>query len=250
MKRISRSIAAGIAVAILAACGERASSSPTAPTVRVTAVAVSGPSTPSANLQLTATATMSDGTSRDVTSTARWESANPDLATVTATGWVTILGDGAPELRATYQSVTGSIRLMAVPPRKVRVGGRVREVFPNERPLVGARVVVVDGPDAGASATTDAAGGFTFPSLSVGRVAFEASPAGYLVRSLMTDLPVSQGDLDFWMVPIPPDDPKGVTATARCQDGSWSWARSRAEACQANGGIAYLVCPGPLCRPD
>ena len=53
--------------------------------------------------------------------------------------------------------------------------------------------------------------------------------------------------IDIVMYPTPPTDNTGATATARCNDGSWSWAQTRAAACTANGGVAYTVCPGPIC---
>jgi hypothetical protein len=49
------------------------------------------------------------------------------------------------------------------------------------------------------------------------------------------------------MYPTPATNPSGATATARCKDGTWTWATTVAEACTANGGILYGVCPGALC---
>ena len=51
------------------------------------------------------------------------------------------------------------------------------------------------------------------------------------------------------LYPTPPKSADGASATARCNDGSWSWAQTRTAACSANGGLAYPVCPGPLCTP-
>ena len=59
----------------------------------------------------------------------------------------------------------------------------------------------------------------------------------------------SNTSVDLWLAPTPPKDATGATATARCNDGTWSWAQTRAEACTAAGGIAYPVCPGTMC-PD
>ena len=50
------------------------------------------------------------------------------------------------------------------------------------------------------------------------------------------------------LFPTPPTNSSGATATGRCNDGSWTWATSRADACVNSGGLAYGVCPGPLCK--
>jgi len=75
---------AGVAMLTLAACGSDGHpASPTAPsTATVAAVVVTGGSTAAVSFQLTATARMSDGSARDVTSSAAWESSNPAIAAV------------------------------------------------------------------------------------------------------------------------------------------------------------------------
>ena len=45
----------------------------------------------------------------------------------------------------------------------------------------------------------------------------------------------------------PPTDASGASATARCNDGSWSQATTRQDARTADRGVASRVCPGPLC---
>ena len=60
-------------------------------------------------------ARFTDGTTRDVTTTAQWDTSNPSLATVTNAGVVTLVGAGDVEVRATYQSVSGTLRLMTRP---------------------------------------------------------------------------------------------------------------------------------------
>ena len=54
---------------------------------------------------------MSDGSTRDVTSSAAWESSNPGIAAVSSTGMVTVVGNGELDVRATYQNVMGSMHL-------------------------------------------------------------------------------------------------------------------------------------------
>ena len=54
-------------------------------------------------------------------------------------------------------------------------------------------------------------------------------------------------EIDVELFPTPPVNAAGASATARCGDGSWRWALTRGEACTANGGVVYGICPGPLC---
>jgi hypothetical protein len=55
---------------------------------------------------------MSDGTSRDVTSTATWESSNQSLASVSGSGLVTVVGTGELDVRASYQGITGTLHML------------------------------------------------------------------------------------------------------------------------------------------
>jgi hypothetical protein len=80
-------------------------SAPSVASVTVTLVAV----TP--GHQATAVAAFSDGSSREVTSSAQWGSSNANVASVSADGRVTPLAPGSTEIRATYESVTGSAPL-------------------------------------------------------------------------------------------------------------------------------------------
>ncbi len=107
-----------LAVAITSAigCDKNATLTPTSPTTptapTITSIVVSSTSTTSASFQLAAAARMSDGTSRDVTSTSTWDSSNPSLATVSQGGLVTVLGTGELDVRATYQGVTGTLHML------------------------------------------------------------------------------------------------------------------------------------------
>jgi hypothetical protein len=77
----------------------------------VTAVVVSGTANLSSigqTVQLTATATLSDGTTQNVTATATWLSSNSGFATVSAGGLVTAVGSGTVTITATYQGKAGT----------------------------------------------------------------------------------------------------------------------------------------------
>jgi hypothetical protein len=241
--------AASIAAAV--GCGSSSPTTPTPGSATVTSVIVTGAAAAGANFQLTASAHLSDGTTRDVTALALWESSNTALALVSSIGVVSVMAAGQVDFRATYQSVSGSLRLLVSPapaPTKLALTGVVREAAPNVHAVAGARVMITDGPDAGAVSVSDEEGLYTFPALTAGVIGVEASKDGFVVWRVMNfTISRNMGGLDIALFPIPPKDASGNTATARCNDGSWSWAATRGDACPTNGGIAYTVCPGALC---
>lgn len=60
-----------------------------------------------ATRQLTATATRSDGTEEDVTSTASWSSSNGDIAQI-SNGNIDAVGAGSAQITAEYEDVSAS----------------------------------------------------------------------------------------------------------------------------------------------
>jgi uncharacterized protein YjdB len=113
MKGRLASIGIAFVVAVFAAA---CSSSPTSSTT-VASIAIRGSApTVGSTAQLTATATMSNGTTQDVTSSATWQSGDATIATVSSGGVVTGVAAGSTTVTATYQSVTGSDSIaVAVP---------------------------------------------------------------------------------------------------------------------------------------
>src|SRR5712692_8844280 len=85
--------------------------------IALTSIAIS-PSNPNvvfgSKLQLTATGTYSDGSTRDFTATAAWSSTSPGVATVNATGLVTSVHEGTTTIQAIQSGVTGSTQLSVV----------------------------------------------------------------------------------------------------------------------------------------
>lgn len=76
----------------------------------MTSIAVTGPTlTAGASGQFKATATMSDGSTQDVTAAASWTTSNSAVATVSTSGLVTALTDGSTTITATYQNETGNM---------------------------------------------------------------------------------------------------------------------------------------------
>jgi hypothetical protein len=231
------------------ACGQATPvTAPSSTSATITALVVAGPSASSTNFQLNATAKAADGTSQDVTALARWEALEPSMVSISSTGWVTILALGTVDVRATYQSVSGSIAVHVTPPPpdRFQLTGVVREVQPTSKVIAGATVHVTAGPDIGMKATTDVNGVYVFPALTPGFAALETTSNGYELNSIGLSI-TNNGHVDIWLAPTPPKNVDGATATARCNDGSWSWAQTKAEACTSNGGMAYPVCPGMFC---
>lgn len=133
-RRLTEGFCVAVAIALIACGGGSGTSSPAAPTPApapapapttptVTALNVTGAGCvadfagtaqfqtlctaekilPGSTLQLTATATLSDSTTQNVTSQAQWTSTNQNVATVNASGLVTILRTGETDVVAAYQ---------------------------------------------------------------------------------------------------------------------------------------------------
>src|SRR4051812_24864217 len=131
---LNRSVAVFILLIVSTACSSNSTpTSPTAASATVSAVAVTGSTVSKSVVQMTAMATLTDGTTRDVTSSATWTTSNAAIAAVSTSGRVTILGNGEVDVRASYQNVSGSTRLAAT--QKFALGGVVAEGAPSVRPL-------------------------------------------------------------------------------------------------------------------
>jgi uncharacterized protein YjdB len=79
---------------------------------------------------LQAMATMSDGTTQNMTATATWSSTQTAVATVNAQGVVTAAGKGAAQVSAAYQGLTGNASIAVGPPALVSIA-----VSPNQYSL-------------------------------------------------------------------------------------------------------------------
>jgi hypothetical protein len=261
MKRLSLRVVLFALCSTIVACSNNGGNSgtPTSPTtptptpsITVHSVTLTSAATSSSSYQVTAKADMSDGSSRDVTTQSQWTTSDATLATISSSGVLTVLRSGELEVRATYQNVTGALKLALTAPQPPASGlivlsGTVSETPPAAKRLSGVTVRITDGPAAGQSVVTDAQGQYGFIKVPSGTIGLEAKKDGYVTWRL-TNLTIDfDRQIDIVMYPTPPNDNTGATATARCNDGSWSWAQTRAAACTANGGVAYTVCPGPIC---
>jgi len=102
---------AALLIAFTIGCGSSATS---ATTISSVAVAGTAPAV-GATAQFTATATLMDGTTQDVTTLATWSSSNSSDASVSSSGLVAGIAAGSVTIQATYQSVTGSDQITVNP---------------------------------------------------------------------------------------------------------------------------------------
>jgi len=125
------------------ACGA-SSTTPTgaiSATVRVTHLSVTGKAALSAvgeTSQLMATATFSDGSLKDVSSTASWWSTDVSVMTVSSTGLVTVVRLGTTTIYAQFQQTT-FLSVTATVPGTFVMAGVAQE--PGQGDLAGLRVV-------------------------------------------------------------------------------------------------------------
>jgi|SRR5262245_41744815 len=258
MKRVCLATAA-LAITTLIGCSGKSVDNPVAPSPSlpaapgpaVTALTITNQLVSDTTMQLTATARFADGTTRNVTTSSTWVSSNAAIATISAAGMLTIVSNGEVDVRADFQGTAASLHLVLSRPPDPRnhfaLSGMVREVLPGTQVLGNARIAITTGPDAGMAVTSDASGQFRFASVSATRVSLEATRDGFQLWR-MTNLMIDKDTrIEVVMFPTPPTNAAGETATGRCKDSTWTWSTSIPNACTDHGGLAYGVCPGPLC---
>ena len=191
--------------------------------------------------QFTAMATMSNGTTANVTSAAVWTTNDPSIFGVAGNGMVTALKEGSADIRATYQGTTDKDYTTAQPFLMFVAYGTVSAAPPDFGGLSGARVEITPSPTSALSTTTDANGDYTFQPLKGGVYTITVSRDGF---HAMTKSITATRDIrtDFPLLPVPPPG-----ATARCKDKSWSYSTDKGTVCAANSGVSYYACPGLFC---
>ena len=128
------------------------------------------------------------------------------------------------------------------------ITGTVMSVEKPGRFVADATIEIAGGADSGRTTQSDASGNFVLANVTAGTVSLRVSKSGY--QTWAKDGISLEGDkkVGVELFVEPPRDATGVAATGRCTDGSWTWAPIVAAACTNNGGLAYGVCPGPLCK--
>jgi hypothetical protein len=161
-------------------------------------------------------------------------------------GSLAIAGCGRGELTATSPTTpsAGTFAVASGP----SIGGMVQSIEKPTRGLIGARIDITSGANAGKFAVSDDTGSFGLLGLAAGPTRLHVSKTGYEAWSSKDFDLQADTKLAIELFPTPPANSSGARATGRCNDGSWTWSASRADACVNNGGMAYGVCPGPLCK--
>ena len=151
--------------------------SPSTPSPSVTGLSITGNVTLTAvgqTSQLTATASLSDNTTKDLTTSGRWQWGDSRVITISSGGLVTVVGFGATWISFVYQTRGAAGNVTATLPGTFAIGGRVREPGVGNVP----NVTVVD-TISGRSATTGSDGEFSIAELPRLPAHIKAEKEGY-----------------------------------------------------------------------
>jgi len=168
--------------------GEKPTPTTPTPSATATRVSISGNLTLTGvgeTSQLTGTATLSDNTTRDVTSSGRWQLGDTRVVTISASGLLTVVGFGATWINFTYQSRSAAGTVTATLPGTFVIAGRVRE--PGAGGLANVRVVDTI---TGRSATTDSDGVFSLAELPRLQAHLKVEKEGYETAEVEATQPV------------------------------------------------------------
>jgi hypothetical protein len=142
------------------------------------------------SVQLTASATLPDGTHLNATSQVTWHSSAAAVVTVSATGLLTVVAPGEADVTATLQSVRGVVHVVVLKPAPppiptYDITGVVHESAPTENvTLAGATVGIHFAgcptcPHDNQETTTDVTGHFTLPGIDTPGFWLVVSKPGY-----------------------------------------------------------------------
>lgn len=135
-------------------------------------------------VQMTATATLSNGTTQNVTTQSTWASSNNAVATVNGAGLVNILTPGEATISATYQQVTGRLTGTFTGPQITRytVAGVLTDANTG-RPVVGGTVTATNTNTTNARSGTDGNGYYSIPGVATGSTSLRLEAPNYITRS-------------------------------------------------------------------
>jgi hypothetical protein len=130
---------------------------------------------PGESRQFSATVSLSDKTSRDVTGTATWRTSNPSVFSLTG-GLVTAMTAGEGSITVNYEGRSAGLYIVSLPSGTGVLVGTVKEA---SFPIAGTTIAVVGGPMAGRSAVSDGSGSYRLYGV-VGDLQIRASRDGYV----------------------------------------------------------------------
>jgi Bacterial Ig-like domain (group 2) len=178
-----------------AACGQVTPTPPNAPAPAIpapTSVTITGlPSsfTVGQSVQLTASATLPDGTHLNATGQVTWQSSATAVVTVSGAGLLTVTAPGEADVSATLQGVRGIVHLVVAKPAPLvptyDITGVVHESAPTENVLLSGATVGIHFagcptcPHEGQETTTDDQGRFTLPGIETAGFTLWARKPGY-----------------------------------------------------------------------
>jgi hypothetical protein len=171
------------------------------------------------------------------------------LALVTVVGLVAVACNGGTSQSPTSPtpSAASGVTIASDVAKRYAIGGVVQSVEKPARLVSGARVEVAQGADSGTFTISDDTGSFVLMGLTPGQMRLQVSKSGFQswTRDLFLD---ADSKIAAELFTVPPTNSSGAAATGRCNDGGWTWTQTRGDACVTGGGLAYGVCPGPLCK--
>jgi hypothetical protein len=217
-------IAVALAVAAWACGGGSSSTGSTSPssiatntTPTVTTLSVSGNAPHiGATSQLTATATLSNGTTQTVTPQASWASSDADVATVNSAGLVTGVNAGSADISATYQNVKALSHLNIIR-SAFTISGTVRDGTSNGV-LPNINVSSFDSAGVTKTTRTNSSGGYSIGGVAPGVVTMTFSATSYQTTTQSTTVAADrQVDIALPRVDNSPSAPAPVLP-----QGTWS----------------------------
>ena len=184
--RVSSLVAGAILAIAVVSCGDDAnpvrpsgtSNPPPAGPATVTRVDTVIPTSlePGVSARATASATMSDGSVRDVTSEAQWSSSNSRVVQAAPSGALVAGERGEAIVIARMGSRSSSGRIFVLPAATFRLTGVISEAG---EPLNGVRVEVIEGTGQGLTAVTNTQGQFAIYGVA-GHVRLHAKKDGFV----------------------------------------------------------------------
>ena len=201
------------------------------PAAAITALTITGPAeiAPLTTTQFTATGTFSDGSTRDLTSSATWTTFTTLQVRHAGGGRFDALASGDATISASAMGRATSRQLIVVPQGTYRLSGSVRDASGG---VENVRVEVISGTGTGLSSTSGFNGGYALHGVA-GDVRLRASAPGYTTQELNVTVGTHQvRDVD--VAPVSPsvgmsgDWTLVVSTSSACSD-TWPAAARRRE---------------------
>jgi hypothetical protein len=205
----------------VAACDKDPPGGPSPRPTGVIRLELTGPASlpPGGEEQFRATAYLSDGSQRDVTTEAAWTSANSSIVSVSASGRATARERGETDIRVAFSQVISTNRVMVLPPGTFKLSGRVLDAD-SGLGVTDARVEVTGGSAAGLS-TLSQDGHYALYGVS-GQTPIRGTKVGYAASGFIVSV-TNHRTQDLPLVSLTvPFDPSGtytltITAAPECR---------------------------------